>query len=97
MIHYLSRTGQGNYVVDPVYNCTLTYDSLMDLQEKMRNRGLPGYGIKEEEVDQAKAGADAGRSATRRQALERARRAAQRGETSGAARGGGAAAEDQQV
>ncbi len=97
MIHYLSRTGQGNYVVDPVYNCTLTYDSLIDLQEKMRNRGLPGYGIKEEEVDQAKAGADAGRSATRRQALERARRAAQRGETSGAARGGGAAAEDQQV
>ena len=64
---------------------------------EMRNRGLPGYGIKEEEVDQAKAGADAGRSATRRQALERARRAAQRGETSGAARGGGAAAEDQQV
>ena len=24
MIHYLSRTGQGNYVVDPVYNCTLS-------------------------------------------------------------------------
>ena len=44
MVHYLSASGLGNYAVDPLYNCTVHYDSLEELTERLYRRGQPGYG-----------------------------------------------------
>ena len=55
MVHYLSVSGRGNYVVDPIYNCTLTYDSLEDLANLLQRRGVPGYGLSADEAADAAA------------------------------------------
>ena len=44
MVHYLSNNGHGNYAVDPLHNCTIMYDGLDDLADKLSHRGQPGYG-----------------------------------------------------
>jgi len=44
MVHFLSVSGKGNYAIDPVYNCTVAYDSLEHLAEQMQRRGFgPAY------------------------------------------------------
>jgi hypothetical protein len=44
MVHYLAANGKGNYAVDPIYNCTVVYDSLEQLDEQLEIRGRKGYG-----------------------------------------------------
>lgn len=78
MVHYLSQNGKANYVVDPVHNVTLTYDSLEQLAEQMIWRGQVGYGAppQAEAPSAAPASEPAGRngraSATRRVSMRSA-------------------------
>jgi hypothetical protein len=98
MIHYLSNEGRGNYAVDPVYDVTVVYDSLGELEQQLERRGLPSYG-KSEQRDASdglvggggRGGGGAGASADATSVLALARACRKR--TSSAA----AAADEQQV
>lgn len=63
MVHYLANEGKGNYAVDPIYDVTVVYDSLAELEEQLERRGHPSYGERDERLTgavstpQGKAGA----------------------------------------
>ena len=71
LVHYLSNSGKANYAVDPVYSCTIVYDTFEELDEQLRHRGEPGYGQPQQEQTDASrsdaaASAPGGGSCTRR-------------------------------
>ena len=71
MVHYLANEGKGNYAVDPIYDVTVVYDSLAELEEQLERRGHPSYGERDERLTgavstpQGKAGASSTTASTR--------------------------------